>query len=236
MATTTNQLQERTAATLDPAVWIHRRRLGTGISTIVAGLAVAAAFSMPHGELDDATAFLAYARTSYATAVTLSVVSMVAAFAFLPAMAGIGRHLRAQGSRVGAIGALLMVAGFAAMQGFEAVGAGLVEIAALPGTSGEQLRAVIDAATGSIVYDAQFTLFLVGHVIGTVLLGIGVLRTRYLPAALALLLPLSAIGHFIAEAIGNNPLDILSFWALAIGLVTLGVRTLRTPDTHWQTA
>lgn len=188
---------------------------------------------MPHGETDDPAAFLAYARDSHATAVAVDVVSVVAAFAFIPAMVGVGRYLRARASRVGATGALLMVAGFAAMQGHEAVDAGLVELAARPATTLPQLHAAIDSTTGSIVYNAQFALFLVGHVIGLILLGIGVLRTRYLPLAVGALLPLGAVGHFVADAAVNTPLDVISFWVFAAALVALGARILRTPDTQW---
>lgn len=203
------------------------------MSTVVAGVAVAAAFSMPHGETDDPSAFLSYGRHSHGIAIAVGLASMVAAFAFVPAMVGVGRYLRARGSRVGALGALLMVAGFAAMQGHEAVDAGLVELAARPATTVPQLHAAIDSATGSIVYDTQFALFLVGHVIGLILLGIGVIRTRYLPLAVGALLPLGAVGHFVADAVGNTPLDVASFWVFAAALVALGARILRTSDAQW---
>ena len=66
---------------------------------------------------------------------------------------------------------------------------------------------------------AAQTIFIVGHVVGTVLLGIALLRSRRVPAVLAWMLTVSQPLHFVAlVVVGVQALDATAWALTAIGM------------------
>ncbi len=80
-----------------------------------------------------------------------------------------------------------------------------------------QVANLIDAAHPTV--NVGLAIFVVGHVIGTVLLGIALFRTRRIPTSAAWAVTVSQPLHFIAAVIIGSPtLDLIAWTLTAIGL------------------
>lgn len=119
---------------------------------------------------------------------------------------------------------------------------GLAGLAAVDGIAVAGARLGIDPAEVSVIYDGVgalapivilFVAFLVGHIIGTVLLGILCFRSRLMPKPVAVLFAVSQPLHLTAVIIGSNWLDLLAWGLTAMGMAFLARRVLRTPDEEW---
>jgi hypothetical protein len=65
-------------------------------------------------------------------------------------------------------------------------------------------------------------IFVIGHVVGTVLLGLALLRSRRVPAWAAWSVTVSQPLHFIAAVIlGNPPLDLIAWMMTALGMAVV---------------
>jgi hypothetical protein len=75
------------------------------------------------------------------------------------------------------------------------------------------------------------------HIVGAVLLGSAVLRSRSLPAVMGWLLVVSQPLHFVAAVIlSNRLLDLVAWGATAVAFAAAGVRLIRTPDDRFDLA
>jgi hypothetical protein len=98
----------------------------------------------------------------------------------------------------------------------------LVAAAQKSGLSPSQAAGLISAMHPSIA--VQTGIFVVGHVLGTVLLGVAVLRTRLAPVPAAWALIVSQPIHFIAAVIvGSHALDLVGWSLTAIGMACVAV-------------
>lgn len=76
-------------------------------------------------------------------------------------------------------------------------------------------------------------MFVVGHILGTVLLGIAAYRARLTPRVVAVLLAVSQPLHLTAVIIGSPLLDLFAWGLTAIGMAFLGLRVARLSDDEW---
>jgi hypothetical protein len=76
--------------------------------------------------------------------------------------------------------------------------------------------------------------FIVGHIVGTVLLGILVTTARLVPLAVGVLLTVSQPIHLAAVIVASHELDLLGWGLTAIGMGFLALRVLRTPNDEWE--
>ncbi|MDX6234871.1 MAG: hypothetical protein QOH68_4003, partial [Nocardioidaceae bacterium] len=76
-------------------------------------------------------------------------------------------------------------------------------------------------------------IFVIGHVVGTVLLGLALLRSRRVPAAFGWALTISQPLHFVAFVIvGVQPLDVVAWCLTVVGMGAAAVSLVReTPAT-----
>lgn len=82
----------------------------------------------------------------------------------------------------------------------------------------------------------MFVVFLVGHVVGTVLLGIAATVSRLVPRSVGILLAISQPLHFTAVMTMQGWLDLIAWGLTALGMAFLARRLLRTPDDEWELA
>ncbi len=75
--------------------------------------------------------------------------------------------------------------------------------------------------------------FVVGHIVGTVLLGILAGLARLVPAVVAVLLAASQPLHVVSGVLGSPVLDCVAWGLTATGMAFLSLRLLRTPDDEW---
>jgi hypothetical protein len=92
----------------------------------------------------------------------------------------------------------------------------------------------LDNATWSVVL-APALIFVVGHIVGNVLLALLAFRHRLVPRPVALGLLVSQPLHFAAFMIfGSLALDVVAWSLTTLGMAFLSLRVLRTPNNEWQ--
>lgn len=93
-----------------------------------------------------------------------------------------------------------------------------------------QLAAQLDANHPS--FDVATAIFVVGHVVGTVLLGVALLRSGRIPAWAAWTITVSQPLHFVAAVIVGSPtLDLVAWSMTAVGMGVVA-RALITDVSH----
>jgi len=90
------------------------------------------------------------------------------------------------------------------------------------------IHATGDSGAGMAVF---FVLFIVGVLVGQILLGIAAIRTRVVPVWAGALLIVSGIGSFVGG--GNTTGQIISGFITLVALGYLGWRALRMTDEEW---
>ena len=99
-------------------------------------------------------------------------------------------------------------------------------------------EAGVDAATTARLFDTMHPsllvgigVFVLGHVVGTVLLGVALLRSQRTPAAAAWALTISQPLHFVAAVIVGSPaLDLLAWSLTAVGMGFAAAALIRMQD------
>ena len=126
------------------------------------------------------------------------------------------------------IGLILAVVGFTCL----AVGNSFGELStALVASHPEFDRATAYAVGSGLelgpVSNLTGTLFVFGHLIGTVILGVALWRSRMAPSWAALLLAISQPIHLASVLLGNRPLDLVGWGGTAVGFAVAGWALLR---------
>lgn len=206
------------------------RRRFAGACLIVSGAALVAAFSMPHAERDDAVAFVPFVQSHSAVVGAVGVLSLVVVLTVIPGMAGLSAALSTRAPWLATVGAAFVVAGFASFLVIVGTDNATTAFAA-SGQSQPVVGALLDSSSNTFLYNAAFLLFVTGHLVGPLLIGIAAWRARFAPWPIAALAPVGAVGHFVAEAVGIGALDIAAFVVLGAGLAGLGVLLLRPSRT-----
>ena len=126
------------------------------------------------------------------------------------------------------IGLILAVVGFTCL----AVGNTFGELStALVASHPEFDRATAYALAAGLelgpVSSLTGTLFVFGHLIGTIMLGLALWRARMVPSWAAILLAISQPIHLTAVMLGNRPLDLVGWGGTAVGFAAAGWALLR---------
>lgn len=99
------------------------------------------------------------------------------------------------------------------------------------GLSAHDAAAVVDAAHPAL--DVSIGVFVVGHVVGTVLLGLALLRSGRIPAWAGWVIAVSQPLHFIATVILGSPqVDFVAWSMTAVGLAVVARQVLKDPLTR----
>jgi hypothetical protein len=155
---------------------------------------------------------------------------LTAVLTLLPGVLAAVRLLRRYTPRLATWAGALLVPGYpglTALLAGDAVAAAGTDVGLAPA----QVTALVDRVGGLPTMTVLTIVFVVGHIMGTLLLGIAVLRTRLAPAPVAV-----AASHFVhlgAIIAGPPWLDLLAWLATAAGMAFLARRVLATPDDAW---
>ncbi|MDX6317698.1 MAG: hypothetical protein QOD35_1098, partial [Nocardioidaceae bacterium] len=77
-------------------------------------------------------------------------------------------------------------------------------------------------------------LFVLGHVLGTILLGVGMLRGRVVPTWAAIATIIAQPVHFVAAVVvGSHSLDLVGWGLNAVGFAALSVAILGLSNDEW---
>ena len=127
-----------------------------------------------------------------------------------------------------------MIAGYACYLGIALTtfdGAALAQVA--QSHPDAPLAAVLDTAQSTPFFAPFFLLFVIGNLVGTLLLGIAVMLSGILPRYAGALIMCWTVGHVINIA-GGGELFAVAGGALEIaGLVVIAAAALRTSDAEW---
>lgn len=156
---------------------------------------------------------------------------LIATFTLLPGVLAVGRLTRRGAPRLTAAAMLLVVPGYLAMSFM--IGSDLVLwTGAQAGLDEPTLTELAD--TVHPTSNIAVVVFVLGHVIGTVLLGLALLRSRTVPAWAAILTAVSQPLHFVAFVILGSPtLDCASWTANSVAFAVVAMAILRTRDDEW---
>lgn len=166
------------------------------------------------------------------TAYVLSgILFLLGALLLLGASVGLIRVFRDSGVTFGQFAASLLLIGSAAGLGFYLFGAIEYEMATREGVDSAELARFADQAEEAGIFIPFFVLFLVGIVLGLILLGIAAWRRGIVPVWGGLLIVASGVLTFVAE---GGALSIVSFVVLLAGLGWIGITLLRMSDDRWE--
>lgn len=157
---------------------------------------------------------------------------LLPALFIVPAMIYAARLARGRAPRLAFIGG-----GISALAWFCGIaGVGAVDLMVYHGVGVTDRAAVadlIDRVTGDPVNGTLTVLFVLGHVIGMVVLGIALWRSRAVPVWGAAVFILYPIVHIAAHVIGSVALDNASGILLFISGLVCAVAVLRKPNAEW---
>lgn len=228
-ATTTTHEHLAEPAPTASSVDARRRRMSGVLLVTGAPVIIASFLTNPVAET---SAERLRAATEQATATEVSILLGTAGILLLiPGLAGLARALRVRSPRLAGSGVAITLAGFVCLLANFGVSAVYLELAKAHVGSTASIALIDRMESNSLAFGIVFAIFLLGHLIGPILLGIALARTRFVPLWAAILLPIGAIGHFLSHAINSRPLDVVSFLALALGLAVAGSKMVTTPTT-----
>jgi hypothetical protein len=123
---------------------------------------------------------------------------------------------------------------------FMAWSAGVASIGAVEGlywygsrmSDREAVAAVIDAATGDASFNTLIGIFVLGHLVGMITLGVALWRSRAVPAWVGILFGLSPVLHAVAMGFGPAA-DTVAYALLGVSMIACAVRLTRLSDDEW---
>jgi hypothetical protein len=126
------------------------------------------------------------------------------------------------------IGLLLAFVGFVCLMAGDGFGSLIAQVVARhPELDSTTAYALGQGIESSVLSGVTGNLFVFGHLIGTVILGIALWRSRMVPSLLAIALAVSQPIHLISVLIGNRPLDLVGWGGTALGFAAAGWALLR---------
>jgi hypothetical protein len=160
----------------------------------------------------------------------LVVVDLIAAF-MLPAMIYLMRLSRRGAPRLAIVGGAVAFVGW--LGGLISLGGSdvlLYRAARLPD------RSVAIGLVKSVVGDPGFVVpeaaFIIGHLVGMLLLGIALWRSRVVPAWVAGLVGIGPIVHLVVHDL-SGAVNAAAYGLVAVGMIASAVTLLRTSDDDW---
>jgi hypothetical protein len=156
---------------------------------------------------------------------------LIATFTLLPGVLAVGRLTRRGAPRMTAAAMLLVVPGYLAL--IYMIGSDLVLwTGAKAGLDASTLTEL--AGTTHPSSNIAAVVFVVGHVIGTVLLGLALLQSRTVPLWAAFVTIVAQPMHFVAFIVlDNQTLDAVSWTANGLAFAVVAVAILRMRDDEW---
>ncbi len=133
--------------------------------------------------------------------------------------------------RLTTVGLLLAFAGFVALFAGDSFGTLIPQVvAANPALDAETAYALGSGMEMSAVSNLTGLVFVLGHLIGTVILGIALYRARAVPSWIAIALAVSQPIHLLSVMTGNRPLDLVGWGSTALGFAAAGWVLLHTAN------
>lgn len=193
-------------------------------------------FALPYNTLDDArTVFEQSLAHQTFDAVALWSGLLLAPTAICGALAVVWISRR-RAPVLATIGAFLAVPGFIALAGQGQTPNVITLLAAQHKADAGFAYDVANAVESLPQAGALVGVFVFGHLIGTILLGMALWRSRSVPSWIAWTLAVSQPIHLLSAMTGNHPLDLLGWGMTAFGFAAAAYVLLRMPDDEFDLA
>jgi hypothetical protein len=158
----------------------------------------------------------------------------IAGLTLVPGVVYAGRVVAREAPRLAAAATILLVTGYLSLAWLTVGDAYL-----LFGVRHHLSQAVLTGMYDGVHPAATVAsiLFVLGHVLGTILLGVGMLRGRVVPTWAAVATIIAQPVHFVAAVIvGSHALDLVGWGLNAVGFAALSMAVLRLANDQWSPA
>jgi hypothetical protein len=187
-------------------------------------------FLLPYDTVDDASTITNKIVNNLDRSSLIIWLSYIAFLTLVPGVYFVGRLARRGAPWFTGIALFLMVPGYLSLP-TTAAGDVFTWSAGTAGLDTASITRVAEATHAAT--DLAGGVFVVGHVLGTVLLGIAMWRAgvggRWVAVAVGISQPL----HLISVIISSHPLDLVGWGLQAIGFAAVGWAILRMPNDEW---
>ena len=197
-------------------------------------LIAALRYVMPYSTTDDEKVIVRNVAAHQGTQSAIVWLGFAGVLLLVPAVLWVARLCRPRAPRLTAAALLLLVPGYTALAFLVASDAAVLFAVRhhLPTATAADmytgLHPIVSAAGG---------VFVLGHVVGTVLLGVALLRTRVVPRWAAAATIAAQPLHFVAAIIvSSHALDLVGWGLNAVGFAVVSVAILRLRDEEWDLA
>lgn len=205
-----------------------------GVCLIAAPLALTAAMAIAPWFVADTGQLLATLAANQSALLAADLLVVAAVVLLIPASLGILRVLRNRTPRLAPVAVGMFLVGWLFVLG--PVMLDRVELQlATSGMPRDEAVALVGRLEADAGISVIFGVFIIGHTLGAILLGIALTRARFVPIWAAASIVIAAVLHPIARVgLGSKWLDAVAFALLALGLAVTGVRVLRMTDDEWE--
>jgi uncharacterized protein DUF4386 len=212
------------------------RRASRGLAALVMPIGPAAIaalrFLLPYSTTDSSATVAAKVVADPGRQSLILWLGFIGALTLVPGVLWVGRLTRRRAPRMTAAALVLLVPGYLSLAWLAGSDV-LLWIGARQGLDVPTLVRLYDATHPTS--DIAAGLFVLGHVIGTVLLGVAMWRSRAVPRWAAIITMVSQPLHFVAAVIVASPsLDLVAWGMNAVGFAAASVAVLRLPDDEWE--
>lgn len=186
---------------------------------------------LPYGTTDGSEAMVTAVQAAPGRHSVVLWLGLAAILTLVPAAVWVGRLTRRHAPRLTAAALILLVPGYLSL-GWLMGSDVLLWSGATAGVDVATMARLVEATHPTTAIAA--IVFVIGHVIGTVLLGIAMWISRAVPRWAAVLTIVSQPLHFVAAVIVGSPTLDLAAWGMqAIGFAVAAVAIVRLPDDEW---
>lgn len=181
---------------------------------------------IPYSETDSVSSAIAQVAADAGRERWVLVLGAAGVLLLIPGYQALGQLTRAAAPRLTGIGLGLSYVGYLAL-GMVLLGDQLL-LSASGMTSEPAAVDLAERVQSSPFVVAVTVAFVIGHVVGTVLLGVAFLRARSIPKWAGVLVTIAQPLHFVAAIIlGNHVLDFLCWAVMAVGFAVAGAALIR---------
>jgi hypothetical protein len=206
-------------------------RTFAGISLIAASLLFLLATAIDPAWADDTGEYLNEVAADKGLYLLAGILNLIAALLLIPGLLGVIHLLRRRRVTVGQIGAALVMIGAVAIASTY-----VISVIEIVGTGDEldrgQIVTLLDEAEESAEAAPIFVMLLLGLVLGSILLAIGLWRQRAVPIWVPVVLVLSSVAGFVGGE--SQASSLISSAILAVSLIAIGLRILSVSDDDWE--
>jgi hypothetical protein len=190
-------------------------------------------YLLPYNTTDDNTTITNKILADLDRSSLIVWLAFVAILTLVPAAYFVGRLTLRRAPWLTAIALLLLVPGYLSLPWLAGSSDLFIWSAGKAGLDGATITRAVEASHPSA--EVAATLFVIGHVLGTILLGLAMWRSRIVGRWAAVAVMVSQPIHFIAAVIVSSPtLDLVGWGLQAVGFAAVGWAILQLRDEEWE--